>query len=53
MMTYKQFLLGTTMPHAMPPEQMRDLRKRLAVTVLAWDGVAAAMKKARAQVDGR
>jgi hypothetical protein len=51
-MTRKQYLLGTTMPHAMHPTQMRELQKQLAVVLLAWDGVAKAMKDARAKVNG-
>jgi hypothetical protein len=49
-MTRKQYLLSTTMPHAMAPEQTQALRKLLAVTVLAWDGVLKAMRKARETV---
>jgi hypothetical protein len=49
-MTRKQYLLSTTMAHAMAPEQMRELRKRLAVMVAAWDGVQREMQKARSAV---
>lgn len=49
-MTRKQFLLSTTMPHAMAPEQMSAVRKQLAVMVLAWDGVQREIQKARANV---
>lgn len=51
-MTFRRYLLSGTPPHAMPPAQMRDLQTQLGVIALAWDGVAKAMKDARAKVNG-
>jgi hypothetical protein len=51
-MTRKQYLLRTAQPHAMAPEQMRDLQKTLAVLALSWDGVQKALKQAREAVNG-
>lgn len=45
MMTFKRFLLSTVPAHCMPPSQLRDLQKRLAVIALSWDAVAAAKRK--------